>query len=68
MRRVASYPEDLNEVVKLPTLRSRVRLISAPTSPSRSPMNVTDDGDGRGNVDDVGLAHEKLLCLLANLA
>ena len=68
VRRVASYPEDLNEVVKLPTLRSNVRSISVPTSPSNSPMNVTDDSDGRRNVDDVGFAHEKLLCLLANLA
>lgn len=31
-------------------------------------MNVADDGDGRGDVHDVGLAHQHLLCLLADLA
>jgi hypothetical protein len=31
-------------------------------------MDVADDGDGRGDVHDVGLAHEDLLRLLADLA
>ena len=31
-------------------------------------MDVSDDGDGRANVHDVGLAHEDLLGLLAYLA
>ena len=31
-------------------------------------MDVADDGDGSGDVDDVGLAHEDLLCLFAYLA
>ena len=31
-------------------------------------MYVADDGDGCRDVHDVGLAHEDLLCLLADLA
>ena len=31
------------------------------------PMDVSDDGDGCLNVDDVALAHQELLCLFANL-
>jgi len=32
------------------------------------PMDVTDDGDGRANVHDVGLAHKDLFCLFAYFA
>lgn len=30
-------------------------------------MDVSDDGDGCLDVDDVALAHQELLCLFANL-
>lgn len=31
-------------------------------------MDVADDGYGGANVDDIGLAHEDFLCLLAYFA
>ena len=31
-----------------------------------SPMDVTDDGDGNADMDDVGLFHQYLLCLFTN--
>lgn len=32
------------------------------------PVDIADDGDGRTDMDDVGFAHEDLLCLFAYFA
>ena len=98
MGRVASYPEDLDQVIELaarPEGRVQVARVAKDVgrargeeesggffpsvqhaqadrseereSESHPPMDVSDDGDGCLDVDDVALAHQELLCLFANL-
>ena len=67
MWRVPAYPEDLDEVVELASAAGSQYAFSCRRMKD-TPVDVSDDGNGCANVDDVGFAHEDLLCLLAYFA
>ena len=69
MRRVAPYAKDLYEIIELSSACLLVeRTLSRQIDVDISPVNISNDGHRCANVHDVGLAHEDLLCLFADLA